>query len=166
MRYRTGRRSSRTDEWLRVLRRIVVPASLLFVPVYLFVRLAGGSSEKLQKLPDLMERIKEPIVWEVPPDGVRYESFFHAQAEPGYRFVVIDLRLEARIKMGFPVVPRCFRLVDDQNVRHYPLSRSPLFIQYGDSIGLEEGTVLDGQLLFEIPQERRASNLLFDRYTE
>jgi len=151
---------------MRLLRWLVIPAALLSVPLYVLVRWVGLSNEKLDKLPEVIDRLKHPIVWEVPDGGVRYERFFHAQAEPGCRFVVVQVRMEARVKVGFPVVPRCFRLVDDHNVRHYPLARSPLFIDRGDSIALERGTVLEGELLFEIPEERQACNLLFDRYQE
>jgi hypothetical protein len=157
---------SQLDAVLRTLRRILVPGSLLAIPVFLFFRLAGGSSEKLQQLPDLIDRIRQPIVWEVPEGGVRYQRFHHGQPDPGHKFVTVEVKLEARIKLGFPVVPRCFRLVDDQNTRHYPLSRSPLFIAYGDSMALDQGTVLHDELLFEIPEERKASHLLFDRYQE
>jgi len=151
---------------VRLLRWVLVPGALLFVPIYLIIRLGGASSEKLQQLPDLIDRIKTPVVWEVPQDGVRYARFFHAPADSGEKFVVIHLRLEARIRMGFPLTPKCFRMVDDYNIRYFPLSRSPLFIQYGDSIGLDRGTVLEGELLFEIPQDRKARNLLFERYQQ
>lgn len=166
MQYAGKPKETRADAYTRTLRRTVVPLSLLAVPVYLFVRFAGGSGEKLDKLPDLIDRIQQPIVWEVPADGVRYESFFHGHPDPGSKFVVIEVQMEARIKIGFPVVPKCFRVVDDRNVRHFPLLRSPLFVQYGDSIMLDEGSMLIGELLFEIPDERKATNLLFDRYQE
>ena len=154
----------RLEARMRALNRVVLLGVFLFLPLYLLVRFTGGSSEKLQELPDLIDRIKEPIVWEVPEGGVRYVHFFHGGPSAGAKFVLVHVRMEARIKIGFPVVPRCFRLVDDQNTRYYPLSRSPLFIEYTDEIWLDRGTALDGDLLFEVPVERSSTNLLFDRY--
>ena len=156
----------RFDERMRVLNRIVLIGVMLFMPLYLFIRFTGGSHEKLQELPELFERIKQPIVWEVPEDGVKYLTFFRGRPEEGFKFVLVRLRLEARMKIGFPIVPRCFKLVDDQQRRYFPLSHSPLFITYTDEIYLDRGTVLEGELLFEIPVERKSVHLLFARYQE
>ncbi len=164
MDYRVKKPKSRVEAYVVLLRRIVVPLALLGLPIYLFVRLAGGSGEKLDQLPDLFDRIQRPIICEVPDGGLRYVDYFRGPADTDHKFAVVDVRLAARIKIGFPVVPRSFRMVDDHNVRHYPLARSPFFIQYGNHIQLDQGDVLEGQLLFEIPRDRVATNLLFDRY--
>ena len=147
-----------------MLNRIVLGGAFLFMVVYLFIRFTGGSSEKLQDLPDLISRIKEPIVCQV--GGVKYLNFFQGEPEQGHKFVLVQLRLEARMKIAFPVVPKCFRLVDDQNTRYFPFSHSPLFIEHSNEIQLEEGTVLEGELLFEIPAERESVRMLFERYQE
>ena len=41
---------------------------------------------------------------------------------------------------------------------------SPFFIAYGDSFYMERDETFSGTLLFEIPIDRKANNLLFDRY--
>jgi len=151
---------------MRILNRIVLGGCALFVPLYLVIRLTGGSVEKLDELPDLLGRIKTPLVWQVPDDGVSYARFFHGPAATGSKFVIVRVQMEARMKIGFPLVPKCFRLVDDQNTRYYPLGHSPIFIEYSDERFLEQGEVYEGDLLFEIPRERQSVNLLFDRYKE
>ena len=70
---------------MRTLNRIVLLCSALFIPLYLAIRLTGGSAEKLEKLPDLLSRIKTPVLWQVPGDCVRYESFFYGYPEDGSR---------------------------------------------------------------------------------
>ena len=151
---------------MKTLTRLVLGGCAVFVPLYMGIRLTGGSAEKLQQLPDLLSRVKTPIVWEVPADGVRYLHFFHGDAEAGRKFVLVRLRLEARMKIGFPIVPRCFRLVDDEESLYYPFSRSPLFIEWTDEFHLDRDDVVEGELLFEIPEDRQSSRLLFDRYQE
>ena len=126
--------------------------------------MTGGSAEKLDLLPDLLSRIKTPIVWAVPPDGVSYLHYFKGKPDQGNKFVLVTFRMEARMKIGYPIVPRCFRLVDSADTLHYPLSRSPVFIERGDEFRLEQDDVFQSELLFEIPRERDAERLLFDRY--
>ena len=140
--------------------------SAVFVPVYIGIRLTGGSTEKLQQLPDLLDRVKTPVVWEVPEGGVRYMHFFHGEPSEGHKFVLVRVRMEVRMKLGYPIVPRCFRLVDDQDRRHYPLSRSPLFIERSDAFYLDRDDGFEDELLFEISLKREAIRLLFDRYRE
>ena len=151
---------------MRALNRLVLLGVALFIPLYFFFRFTGGSVERLEELSDLIDRIKKPIVWEVPEDGVRYLGFFYGEPDEGNKFVLVRVRLEARMKIGFPVVPRCFRLVDDRNTYYYPFASSPLFLKHSNEIYMDRGTVLDGDLLFEIPLERRSVRLLFDRYHE
>ena len=150
----------------RTLNRIVLMSCAVFVPLYLAIRFTGGSTEKLEVLPDLFERVKNPIVWEVPEDGVRYFHFFKGEPDEGNKFVLVTFRMQARMKIGYPIVPRCFRLVDSADVLHYPLSRSPLFIARGDEFRLDRDDAFEGDLLFEIPRDRDAVRLLFDRYQE
>ena len=145
---------------------MVLMLSAVFVPVYIGIRLTGGSTEKLQQLPDLLDRVKTPVVWEVPEGGVRYMHFFHGEPSEGHKFVLVRVRMEARMKLGYPIVPRCFRLVDDQDRRHYPLSRSPLFIERSDAFYLDRDDGFEDELLFEISLKREAIRLLFDRYRE
>ncbi|MBT6148714.1 MAG: hypothetical protein HN712_16665 [Gemmatimonadetes bacterium] len=151
---------------MRILNRIVLGGCALFVPLYLVIRLTGGSVEKLDELPDLLGRIKTPLVWQVPDDGVSYARFFHGPAATGSKFVIVRVQMEARMKIGYPIVPRCFRLVDDEGLRHFPLSRSPLFIDRGDGFYLDRDESIEAELLFEIPEGRSAERMLFDRYQE
>ena len=83
---------------MKTLNRMVLAGCAVFVPLYAVIRLTGGSAEKLERLPDLLSRVRTPIVWEVPPDGVRYLHFFHGDPEAGRKFVLLQLRLEARMK--------------------------------------------------------------------
>lgn len=151
---------------MRTLNRMVLLGCAVFVPLYLAIRLTGGSVEKLDQLPDLLGRIKTPLVWHVPDDGVSYTNFFHGPAASESKFVIVRVRMEARIKIGYAIVPKCFRLVDDEGLRHYPLSRSPIFIKHGDSFQLDRDDSLEAELLFEIPKQRNAERLLFDRYQD
>ena len=159
---RKGLRSPR----YRTLNRVVLMSCALFVPLYLAVRFTGGSTESLEMLPDLFERVKNPLVWEVPGDGVRYLQYFKGEPDEGNKFVLVTFRMQARMKIGYAIVPRCFRLVDSADVLHYPLSRSPLFIARGDEFRLDRDDAFEGELLFEIPRDRDAVRLLFDRYQE
>jgi len=157
---------TRFERRMRRLNRLVLGGCALFLPIYLGLKLTGGSAEKLEVLPDLFSRIKTPIVWEVPEDGVQYLRFFHGEAQPDHKFVLVRVRMEARMKIGYPVVPRCFRLVDDAGQQHYPMTDSPLFIRRGDRFHLDRDDVVDDELVFEMPAERTAERLLFDRYQE
>ncbi len=149
---------------MRTLNRVVLLCSAVFLPLYLAIRLTGGSTQKLEELPDLLSRIKTPVVWQVPEDGVRYEVFFHGYPEVGHKFVVVRVQMEARMKIGYVVEPKCFRLVDDTGTRHYPRSHSPMFIHLGDRFQLDRGDTLDEELLFEIPKGASADRLTFERY--
>jgi hypothetical protein len=150
---------------MRTLNRIVLLGAALFVPLYLGVRLTG-SMNRLESLPDALDRIKYPVVWSVPDDGVRDTDFFHGPPEEGHKFVIVRVQMEARMKIAYPVVPKCFRLVDDEQTRHYPLARSPLFIERTNQFYLDQDDFFEGELLFEIPHERKSERLLFDRYKE
>lgn len=127
----------------------------------------GGSVGQLEELPDLLGRLQKPIRWSVPEDGgVRYLRFFHGYPEKGRKFVLVRVRMEARLKIGYPVVPRCFELVTDDGTRYYPMSRSPMFTRLGDRFHLDRDETIDEELLFEIPEEARAERLTFERYNE
>jgi hypothetical protein len=154
------------DAYLRLLNRVVLGGVALFIPVYFAVRLTGGEAKKLANMSEVFSNIKNPIIWSVPEGGVRYVNYFQGVADTGNKFVLVDVEMEARMRIGFPVVPRCFRLVDNLNTRYYPRSHSPFFIAYGDSFYMAENEVFNGKLLFEIPADRKANNLLFDRYKE
>ena len=147
-------------------RRIVLMLAAVFIPVYLAIRLTGGSTEKLRELPELLDRLKRPVVWEVPEGGVKYVRRYQGLPAAGSKFVLVQVHMQARVKIGYPIVPKCFRLVDDRDRRYYAFSRSPLFIQRSDEFYLDRDDTVDGELLFEIPQEREAARLLFDRYRE
>ena len=151
---------------MKRVRRAVLMLAAVFVPLYIGIRLTGGSTEKLQDLPDLLSRVKTPVIWAVPEGGVRYLHFHHGDPSDDHKFVLVKVEMEARMKLGYPVVPRCFRLVDDESTRYYPLSRSPLFIERSNKLYLDRDDKFAGELLFEIPQEREAERLLFDRYSE
>jgi hypothetical protein len=151
---------------MRSINRVILMGSAVMVPLYFLVRFSSGSVDSLGELPGLLGRIKEPIVWQVPEGGVRYIQFHHGQPDEGSKFVTVELELQARMKIGYPVVPRCFRLVDDEGTRHYPMARSQLFIDRGVEFRLERDDEIEGELLFQIPQERQAVRLLFDRYSD
>ena len=151
---------------MKTVNRAVLLGAALFIPLYLMIRFTGGETSKLQQLPDMLGRLKTPLVWHVPEDGVRYLHFFHGEPEPGFKFVLVEVEMEARMKIGHPIVPKCFRLVDDIDTRHFPLARSPLFIERSDQFYLDKDEKFTGELLFHIPEERGAERLLFDRYQE
>lgn len=149
---------------MRTLNRIVLLCSAVFIPLYLAIRLTGGETQKLEQLPDLLSRIKTPVVWSVPEGGVRYESFFHGYPDEGNKYVVVRVQLEARMKIGYDIVPQCFQLVDNEGTFHYPKSHSPMFIHLGNKIQLDQGDTLDEELLFEIPTAVSSNRLTFERY--
>lgn len=154
---------------MRMLRWSVLSACLVVGLGFMGFKLArytGGSVEKLDQLPDLLGRLQKPIDWSVPEDGVRYLLFFHGYPEDGRKFVLVRVRMEARLKIGYPVVPRCFELVTDDGTRYYPMSRSPMFIRLGERFHLDRDDTIDEELLFEIPEEARAERLTFERYHE
>ncbi len=142
----------------------VILAVLLLVPLYMVVRITGGSLDKLGELPDVLDRFQNPLVWSVPEGGVRYLHVFDGVPSEGNKFVLVQLKMEARMKIGYEIIPDCFRVVDDRNVRYRPLDRSPLFRNKSTSFRLNRGDTLYDELLFEIPLERKAVRLLFDRY--
>ena len=158
--------SRREKALIGKIRRITLMICVVFLPLYLVTRLTGGSTEKLGELPEILDRWQKPVEWEVPEKGVRYLYFYHSDPSPGHKFVLVQVKMEARAKLGYPIVPRCFRLVDDVDVRYYPHSSSPLFIERGNSFRLDRGDTFNEELLFEVPTERDAVRLLFDRYTE
>ena len=150
---------------MRVLNRIVFMGCIAFIPLYIGIRLTGGSVEKLSDLPDLLDRVKTPISWEVPADGVRYLHFYHGDARDDHKFVLVRLHMRARMKIAYPIVPHCFRLLADDGSLHFPLLRSPLFIDKGtDEFYLDRDDSFEGELLFEIPKSLETQRLLFDRY--
>jgi hypothetical protein len=165
---KTRRRSpqSRLDANMRLLNRLVLGGVAVFIPLYFIIRFTGGEAKKIENIGAVFSRIKNPIVWSVPANGVRYLTYFQGVPDEGNKFVLVDVEMQARMRIGFPVVPRCFRLVDDMNIRHYPRSHSPFFIAYGDSFYMDQDGKFSGKLLFEIPADRKAENLLFDRYKE
>ena len=152
---------------LRALNRVVFIGVIAFVPLYLGIKLTGGSAEKLSHLPDLLDRVRAPIRLQVPDDGVRYLNFYHGDASSDHKFVLVTVALEARMKVGYAVVPKCFRLLADDGTLHFSKSRSPLFIEAGGAeIRLDRDDALIGELLFEIPANLSVERLLFDRYVE
>tara|TARA_Y100000588_G_C14261238_1_gene927711 strand:- start:2841 stop:3350 length:510 start_codon:yes stop_codon:yes gene_type:complete len=162
---------SRRKNVERRINRIVLVGALLLVPAYIIyqaVRLTGGLAgnveESIVELPDLVSRIQEPVVWEV--DKVTNFHFFHAPPDSGNKFVLVDLRMQARLKLGYEIIPKCFQLIDNRDIHYYPLSRSPLFIERGVSFKLDKDESLGGGLLFEIPRAHKSVRLIFDRYQE
>lgn len=163
--YRSTERA-RFKNRMRTLNRAVLMGAAVLVPLYLLFQLTKGPLDRLEELPQVFDRLKNPLVWEVPEDGVRYLDFFHGEPAAGKKFVLIEVHMTARLKIGYPVVPRCFRLVDDENTSYYPLSRSPLFIEHGIGFHLDRDDKIVGEVLFEIPRQRQSSRLLFDRYSD
>jgi len=143
--------------------RIVLLGSALAVPIYFAYKFTDGSYGQFGELPDLFNRIKTPYVMEV--DEVRYLHYFKGMPDEGNKFVLVTMSLKARMKIGYPIVTRCFRLKDSSNQLHYPLTHSPLFIEIGaDEFRLDRDDEFAGELLFEIPTDRSAERLLFERY--
>ena len=143
-----------------------VLALVLFVPIYLVLRFTGGSLEKMGQLPDLIDRFRNPISWEVPEGGVRYMAAFEGEPGKGHKFVLVRVRMRARLNIAYPIVPRCFTLVDQGDNRYNPLIRSPLFLARSDSFHLGKDDEFDEELLFEIPLESESRTLLFERFQE
>jgi hypothetical protein len=56
--------------------------------------------------------------------------------------------------------------LDSAGTLHYPLSRSPVFVQHGDEFRLDRGDSFEGDLLFETPRDRDSVRLLYDRYQD
>jgi hypothetical protein len=166
MNKRRRSKQSRLDANMRMLNRLILGGVAVFVPLYLIVRFTGGEAKKIENIAQVFSHIKEPIVWSVPERGVQYLTYFQGAPDEGNKFVLIEVQMKARMRIGFPVLPRCFRLVDDLNIRHYPRSHSPFFIAYSDSFYMDRDEEFSGKLLFEIPADRKAENLLFDRYKE
>ena len=144
----------------------VVLAVLLLVPLYMVVRVTEGSLEKVRELPELIDRFQNPLVWSVPEGGVRYLHIFDGEPTDGSKFVLVQVQMEARMKIGYEITPASFRLVDDMDKNYLPLARSPLFLTRSASFSLDRGDVIEDELLFEIPLERKSVRLLFDRYWE
>lgn len=151
---------------MRMLNRLVLGGVAFFLPIYIGVRFTGGSADKLKNISNVFAHINNQVSLTVPPDGVRHMHFFHGAPDEGHKFVLIDVRLQAHLKLAWPVVPRCFQLVDDEGRRYYPLSRSPFFIAHTNEFKMDRDDVFAGGLLFEMPLERKHVNLLFDRYKE
>lgn len=147
------------------IRRLVL-ASVLLVPIYLVLRFTGGSLEKMGQLPDLIDRFRNPISWEVPEGGVRYMAAFEGEPGEGNKFVLVRVRMRARLNIAYPIVPRCFTLVDQGDNRYNPLIRSPLFLARSDSFHLGKDDEFDEELLFEVPLESESRTLLFERFQE
>ena len=147
------------------IRRAVL-AMVLFVPIYLILRFTGGSLEKLGQLPDLIDRFQNPISWEVPEGGVRYMAAFEGDPGEGNKFVLVRVRMKARLNIAYAIVPRCFTLVDQGDNRYKPLIRSPLFLARSDSFHLSKDDGFDEELLFEVPLESESRTLLFERFQD
>ena len=163
-----GERKKQYDKRMRMLNRVVLGGAAIFLPIYIGVRLTSGSAEKLENITSIFKNINNQVSLTVPADGVRYMYFFPdpVSAEEGHKFVVVDVNLEAYLKLAWSVVPRCFQLVDDEGRRYYPLERSPFFIEHTNEFKMDRDQVFTGQLLFEIPIERKHVSLLFDRYKQ
>ena len=163
---KASERKKQLNKRLRMLNRLALGGVTLFVPIYIGVSLTGGSADKLENLTNLFVNINNQVALTVPVDGVRYMHFFHGPPDEGHKFVLIDVRLQVNLQLAWVIVPKCFQLVDDGGRRYYPLSRSPFFIAHTDQLKGTKGEVYEGQLLFEIPSERKHESLLFDRYHE
>ena len=156
---------SRDRARLRWLNRIVLLGSALAVPIYFAYKFNEGSYGTLEELPDLFDRIKTPYVLVV--DEVRYLHYFKGLPQEDHKFVLVTMEMSARMKIGYPIVSRCFRLKDSESQLHYPLTHSPLFIDIGaDEFRLDRDDSVQGELLFAIPSDRSAERLLFERYQE
>ena len=159
-------RKKQFNKRLRLINRIVLGGITLFVPSYIGVSLTGKSADKLENLTNLFANINNQVALTVPADGVRYMHFFHGPPDEGHKFVLINVRLQVNLQLAWAIVPRCFQLVDDRGRRYYPRSRSPFFIEHTNEFKGMKDEVYEGQLLFEIPSERKHESLLFDRYNE
>jgi len=71
------------------------------------------------------------------------------------------------MKIGYPIIPKCFRVVATDGSLYFAKSRSPLFIAAGaGEFHLDMDESIEGELLFEIPAELKAQRLLFERFSE
>ena len=117
---------------MRMLNRVVLGGAALFLPIYIGVTLTGESADKLENITNIFDNINNQVSLTVPADGVRYMYFFPdpVSAEEGHKFVVVDVNLEAHLKLAWSVVPRCCQLVDDEGRRYSPLERAPFFLEH------------------------------------
>ena len=160
------KRKEQLNKRMRMLNRVVLGGVALFLPIYIGVKLTSGSADKIENISDVIAQINNQITLTVPQDGVQYMYFIHGPPDEDHKCVLVDVNMKANLKLAWSVVPRCFQLVDDNGRRYYPLARSPFFIEYSDAFKVEKDQVFTGQLLFEIPTERKHVSLLFDRYKE
>ena len=83
--------------------------------------------------------------------------------DTGYKRVTIYLRIRCQRNLPFPVVPKCFTLVDSLGQGYQPLAASALFVEKGEEFWLQEGEVLKSSLFFEIPKDARPYRLRFNQ---
>jgi hypothetical protein len=159
-------RKQQLKKRMRMLNRVVLGGVTVFLPIYIGVKLTGGSADKIENITNVFAQINNQVSLTVPPDGVRYMHFFHGSPDEGHKFVLVDVNMQANLKLAWSVVPRCYQLVDDNGRRYYPLARSPFFIKHSNEFQVDKDQVFAGRLLFEIPAERKHVSLLFDRYKE
>ena len=92
------KKSSSLDLYLRRLNRYLLGVVVVFIPIYIFLKFASDESIRIKSIGEVIERIKEPIVWSVPRNGVRYASYFKGVPDEGNKFVLVDLKMKAMMK--------------------------------------------------------------------
>jgi len=141
----------------------------IFVVLLMFVlEFRPVVSTLLNVMPEIVSRVKHPI--SISAERVTRLYRLHGLAPPpGRQFVAVDLTITCRFKVAYPLVRECFLLVDSQGEKHLPHSNSPLLIEHGGEFGefyMDTSDVLEGQLVFTIPEDLSAEHMRFDRAKE
>jgi len=166
---RLGKTRPRTGG-TRVFRliRLFIYLSVFAILLMLVLEFRPVASTLLNVMPDIVSRVRHPIF--ISAERVtRLHRLHGLEPSRGYQFVAVDLTIRCRFKVAYPLVRECFQLVDSQGVQHLPLSHSPLLIEHGGEFGefyMGTNDVIEGRLVFTIPEERSAENLRFDRAKE
>ncbi len=86
-------RKQQLKKRMRMLNRVVLGGVTVFLPIYIGVKLTGGSADKIENITNVFAQINNQVSLTVPPDGVRYMHFFHGSPDEGHKFVLVDVSL-------------------------------------------------------------------------
>ena len=162
----TGRRTM----WITIPRliRLFMYLSVLLVLVMFVVEFRPVSSILLNVMPNIVSRVKHPIL--ISAERVVKLHRMHGLKPPkGDQFVAVDLKITCRFKVAYPLVRECFQLTDSEGGQYLAQSNSPLLIEQSGESGefyMDTDEVIEGRLIFSIPEDRFAEHLRFDRAKE
>ena len=72
-------RKQQLKKRMRMLNRVVLGGVTVFLPIYIGVKLTGGSADKIENITNVFAQINNQVSLTVPPDGVRYCTFSTAR---------------------------------------------------------------------------------------